>query len=82
MSNEDDNNWNEEGQKEPQKSNRDLQIQKMFAEMEKKAKSHINYMLLEGFIEPTDEKGVYKYTPEGLVLAHEQYKSLRRQGLI
>ena len=76
-----DDDW-EDDEEIPHEDPRNIEIQKMFAAIEKKAKAHINYMLLEGFIEPTSERGVYKYTPEGLVLAHQQYKSLKQQGLI
>jgi hypothetical protein len=82
MSNGEHDDWNSEKHKKSQGDEKNLEIQRMFAEMEKKAKSHINYMLLEGFIEPTEEKGIYKYTAEGLVLAHQRYKSLRQQGLL
>jgi predicted transcriptional regulator len=59
-----------------------VEIQKLFAEMEMKAKNAMNYLVLEGFVDPTDEPGVYKYTPEGLVLAQQQYKKLREDGLM
>lgn len=52
------------------------QIQKMLSEMEKKAKKQMRYLELEGFVEKTDVPGVYKYTPEGLVLAREKYKKM------
>jgi predicted transcriptional regulator len=58
------------------------QIQKLFAELELKAKKAMEYLVTEGFLEPTDTPGEYKYTPEGLVLAQQQYKQMRENGLI
>ena len=58
------------------------QIQKLLAEMELKAKKAMDYLVTEGFLEPTDTPGEYKYTPEGLVLAQQQYKQMKEDGLI
>ncbi len=57
-------------------------IQQMFAEMEKKARKSLHYLLTEGFLETTEDPGVYKYTPEGLVLAQQQYKKMQEDGLL
>ena len=74
--------WSDQNESNASEDRRQLEIQKMFMAMERKAKNHLNYMLLEGFIERTDEPDVYKYTPEGLVLAHQKYKKLRDEGLL
>lgn len=58
------------------------EIQRLLAEMELKAKKAMNYLILEGFVEKTSDPEVYKYTPEGLVLAQQQYKKMREDGLI
>jgi hypothetical protein len=78
--------FDDEIQENPERRNaehlRNIEIQKMFKAIEMEAKKTINYMQLEGFIEPTDRPGVYKYTPEGLVLAKQRYKKLRDEGKI
>jgi hypothetical protein len=58
------------------------EVQRILAEMDKKAKNHIRYLIMEGFIEKTETPGVFKYTPEGLVLVQMQYKRLQDEGLI
>jgi hypothetical protein len=55
-------------------------IQQFFAHMERKHKKMIDYMEQEGFIERTEEPGVFKYTPEGLVVIQEQYKKFKNNG--
>jgi predicted transcriptional regulator len=52
---------------------------RMFEALHRKAKSHVDYLLAEGFIIPTDEVGVYEYTPEGMVLLYEKYKQMQRE---
>jgi len=61
---------------------RQSEIQKLFKAMEARAKSSLNYLVLEGFITPTEIPGVYEYTPEGLVLVQNQYKKLKDEGLL
>jgi hypothetical protein len=51
-------------------------IQQMFADMERRAKKSIQYLIMEGFVVPTETPGVYEYTPEGLVLAQQKYKKM------
>ena len=48
--------------------------------MQKKEKNSLDYMEKEGFIEKTDIPGVFKYTPEGLVIMQEQYKKFKKNG--
>jgi predicted transcriptional regulator len=74
----DEPDWNEQHNAEHQH----LEIQKLFKLMEAKAKSAMNYLVLEGFIIPTKNPGEYEYTPEGLVLAQQQYKKMRDEGLL
>ena len=68
----DEPDWNEEDDMHQ----RQLEIQKLFRLMEDKAKSAMNYLVLEGFVEPTETPGEYEYTPEGLVLAQQKYKKM------
>jgi hypothetical protein len=58
------------------------QIQRLLAEMERKAKKAMDYMVMEGFVERTADPDVFKYTPEGLVLAQQQYKKMLEDGLL
>jgi len=58
------------------------EVQKMLLEIDRKTKNHIRYLILEGFIETTDNPKVFKYTPEGLVMVSAQYKKLKEEGLI
>jgi predicted transcriptional regulator len=58
------------------------EIQKILKEISRVSRKHIEYLLLEGFIEPTDDPHVFKYTPEGLVLAQQKYEKLREEGLL
>jgi predicted transcriptional regulator len=76
----DDHDW--ENEKPEVSKHSSEEINKLFAEMERKAKKSLHYLILEGFIKPTDIKGVYEYTPEGLVLAQQQYKRMRDDGMI
>ena len=55
-------------------------ILKFFQHMEEKHKKMIDYMEKEGFIEKTEIPGVFKYTPEGLVLMQEQYRKFKKNG--
>jgi hypothetical protein len=41
----------------------------------------MNYLVAEGFLERTDDPYVYRYTPEGLVMAHQQYKKIKEKGI-
>ena len=75
-----DHDWEDE---EPNLSKEQSgEINRIFVEMENKAKKQLRYLILEGFVKPTDTKGVYEYTPEGLVLAQQQYKKMRDDGMI
>jgi hypothetical protein len=80
-------NWDENAEDEdymhqdPEKQQH-IEIQKLFSEMERKAKKSMHYLELEGFVEKTEVPGVYKYTPEGLVLVQQQYKRMQDDGLI
>jgi hypothetical protein len=58
------------------------EIQKLLTELEVKAKKAMNYLVLEGFVERTDDPNVFKYTPEGLVLAQQQHKKMLEDGLL
>jgi hypothetical protein len=71
---------NESPEENHKKKNQE--IQRMLSDLERYAKKQIQYLLLEGFIEPTDDPKVYNYTPEGIVLAQQQYKKLKDEGLI
>lgn len=79
----DEEEWFEEDNRDPEPANKQqLEIQKLFASLEAKAKNSMKYLITEGFLEPTDDPQVFKYTPEGLVLAKMQYKKLQEDGLI
>ena len=80
---EEDESWNsdEEEKKQPL-DKQQLEIQRLFASLEAKAKKSMQYLVTEGFLEPTSDPEVYKYTPEGLVLAKRQYKKLQQDGLL
>lgn len=58
-----------------------MEIQKMFSEIEARATKAMNYLVAEGFLERTDDPYVYRYTPEGLVMAHQQYKKIKEKGI-
>ena len=73
----DEEDWNENSEL----ARRQTEIQKLFKLMETKAKSAMNYLVLEGFIRPTETPGEYEYTPEGLVLVQNQYRKLKDEGL-
>lgn len=70
----------------PEEDNNDVQklsekaIQQFFLYMEMKHRKMIDYMEQEGFIERTEEPGVFKYTPEGLVVIQEHYKKIKKNG--
>jgi predicted transcriptional regulator len=57
-------------------------IKKMFSALEKQAKKTIDYLVTEGFMEPTGTPGEYQYTPEGLVLIQQKYKKMQEEGLL
>jgi predicted transcriptional regulator len=82
MANEDA--WSDENEDDLSESNNSKQqeIQKLFAEMMVKAKKAMHYLVLEGFVEPTDDPNLFKYTPEGFVMAQKEYKKLKDQGLL
>lgn len=67
---------------ESNNESRQREIQKLFAEMMVKAKKSMHYLLLEGFVEPTDDPNLFKYTPEGFVMAQKEYRKLKDQGLM
>lgn len=74
----DEEDWNENSEL----ARRQTEIQKLFKLMEAKAKSAMNYLVLEGFIKATETPGEYEYTPEGLVLVQNQYRKLKDEGLL
>jgi hypothetical protein len=80
MEEENHEDWSEA--EDPKADSPPPEIQRLLAEMERKAKKAMNYLVLEGFVERTADPDVYKYTPEGLVLAQQQYKKMREDGLI
>lgn len=57
-------------------------IQKILRDISRVAKKQMEYLVLEGFIEPTEDPNVYKYTPEGIVLIQQKYEKLREDGLL
>lgn len=57
-------------------------IAKMLGELEKSAKNNMRYLLAEGFLEPAEIEGTYKYTPEGIAVIEQQYRDLRKRGLL
>ena len=80
MSDDDENNrWSEE---EDTQSEEAAEVQKILTAVDLMAKKAMRYLELEGFVERTDTPGVYKYTPEGMVLARKQYKEMKDQGLL
>ena len=81
MSDNDDehNRWSEDEDTQEEEA---LEVQKMLAAVDQMAKKAMRYLELEGFVERTSTPGVYKYTPEGLVLARKQYKEMKDQGLL
>jgi len=81
MSNDEYDSWSEEEEEDAQ-SDEALEVQKMLAAVDLRAKKAMHYLELEGFVERTATPGVYKYTPEGLVLARKQYKEMKDQGLL
>jgi hypothetical protein len=74
-----DDDWSEE-ENVPNDEVQD--VQKILKAVDLKAKKAMHYLELEGFVERTSTPGVYKYTPEGLVLARKQYKEMKDQGLL
>lgn len=76
------NDWDDEDEESDHDDHHKLHdkqhkmIQQMFADMEKRAKKSIQYLIMEGFVVPTEIPGVYEYTPEGLVLAQQKYKKM------
>lgn len=80
------NDWDDDDDDDDEESDHDdhhelhdkqhKMIQQMFADMEKRAKKSIQYLIMEGFVVPTEIPGVYEYTPEGLVLAQQKYKKM------
>jgi hypothetical protein len=71
MDNEDYESWGENSPNEQFE-----QIQKLINELNRRSKKCMDYLVAEGFIEPTATPGVYNYTPEGLVLAKREFKKL------
>lgn len=82
MYDENHEHWEDDEPTTSRQQQQQEQIQKLFAELELKSKKAMEYLVTEGFLEPTDTPGEYKYTPEGLVLAQQQYKQMREDGLI
>ena len=80
MSDDKHDDWSEED--DVQGEEEALDVQKILAAVDLKAKKAMRYLELEGFVERTSTPGAYKYTPEGLVLARKQYKQMKDQGLL
>jgi hypothetical protein len=78
MHEENENSWSDEQPDDEAK----LNMQKMLNELQKRTDTAMKYLLAEGFVEASDTPGVFKYTPEGYVLAQQQYEALKKQGLI
>jgi predicted transcriptional regulator len=79
--NEDD--WfDDENEDEQSLAPQQLEMQKLLRQLELKSKNMFRYLITEGFIEKTDRPDEYKYTPEGFVLAQQQYKKMREEGLL
>jgi predicted transcriptional regulator len=80
--NEDDWFDDEEEQRDNEHMSQQLEMQKLLKQLELKSKNMFRYLVTEGFIEKTDRPDEYKYTPEGFVLAQQQYKKMREEGLL
>lgn len=80
--NEDDWFDDEEEQRDNEHMSQQLEMQKLLKQLELKSKNMFRYLITEGFIEKTDRPDEYKYTPEGFVLAQQQYKKMREEGLL
>jgi len=78
--NEDD--WFDDEDEEQSLAPQQLEMQKLLRQLELKSKNMFRYLITEGFIEKTDRPDEYKYTPEGFVLAQQQYKKMREEGLL
>jgi len=72
MDNDDNESWAENNPSEQIE-----QIQRLINELNFRAKKCVDYLVDEGFLEKTDTPGVFKYTPEGLVLAQMELKKLQ-----
>lgn len=81
MQDDEQEDWSEDNKDQPF-NKQQVEIQKLFAEIERASAQAMRYLVLEGFVEPTGKPGVYKYTPEGLVLARQQYKKMHDEGLL
>ena len=83
MREDEQDHWSDENENEQQPtSKKQVEIQRLFAEIARVSAQAMRYLVLEGFVEPTDKPGVYKYTPEGLVLASQQHKKMLEDGLL
>lgn len=80
MPDDEHNGWSEED--EDTHDEEAVEIQKLLAAVDRMSKKAMHYLELEGFVEKTENPGVYKYTPEGLVMARMQYKQMKDQGLL
>jgi len=76
--------WHDEDENDRNEptSRQQIEMQKLLGQLEIKSKNMFRYLLTEGFIEKTDRPDEYQYTPEGFVLAMQQYKKLREEGLL
>lgn len=72
MNNDDNESWAENNPNEQIE-----QIQKLINELNFRARKSVDYLVDEGFLERTDDPNVFKYTPEGLVLAQMEMKKLQ-----
>jgi predicted transcriptional regulator len=77
-----DEEYDREYEREPAQPPAQLEMQKLLRQLELKSKNMFRYLITEGFIEKTDRPNEYKYTPEGFVLAQQQYKKMREEGLL
>lgn len=74
--------FDDEDEDEQPLAQQQLEMQKLLKQLELKSKNMFRYLITEGFIEKTDRPDEYKYTPEGFVLAQQQYKKMREEGLL
>ena len=81
MSNEEQDQWDDDEEDDPEEQELE-EVRELLTSIDHITKKAMHYLELEGFVEKTDDPNVYKYTPEGLVMARRQYKQMRDQGLL
>lgn len=74
----DNEGWEEQVPETKSSNVNDAEVQRLLAELQRKAANCMRYLVLEGFLEPSETPGEYKYTPEGLVLAQQAYRKLQQ----